>query len=834
MPDEGDRLAHLLVVGRAQREEFNRQGGGGFKTRTVNRTAHGRYVQDQAEGAFADAAQRRHEVDEEQLRATGSIIVVEGAEATYVLKLESLDRDYHRWWYLLSVRRDAEGVESAVVWVADHARDRFIQLFEDYLTEDTRTGKPANEALVANIGRIRAALLRDLWQSDGEPPSGRQWWEIWLRREDEADALLERFAVAQRLPIARARIELDQRIVRWVRGRWRDLEALPATAVPVAEIREGQFLDTIRDLDTEDQWDLVDDLRQRIQPCDDAAPAVCLLDTGVRRTHTLLRDSLAPADWHTVLGASAGDVDGHGTRMAGLALLGPLDDLLTGNGPVELAHRLESVKLLHDPGQPDHEPRTYGLITAQATALPEAAARRRRTYSLPITAPAERSDQPSLWSAAVDALAAGTDITIDGEDLRLLGPPDPDAARLFVVSAGNTDLHQPPDDYLEVCDLSIVEDPGQAWNVLTVGAATNLDRTPSDPTYDGWTTVAPAGGLSPHSRTGVLIPPAWPLRPDICMEGGNALTNGLDIDPDHPISSLTTTARGDDLALGCANATSAATAQASRLAARAMAAYPDYWPETIRGLLVHAAEWTPHMRAEVDAAQNVADKRTVLGRYGWGIPDDVAVLTSARNAVTMVTQDTFVPFTGRDHAMRQFRLHQLPWPADVLAELGPADVRFKITLSYFVEPSAPRRGWRNRYAYSSHALRFELQAPPTETTPEFIRRVNREAATEEGGGGRRTSSSGTDRWTMGPKVRNGGSLHQDIWEGSGAELARSGVIAVHPVGGWWKNNRRRDRQELPIRYALIVSLATPDQDVDIYQPIATQLEIDIDSVAIEI
>lgn len=832
MPDADGRLAHLLVIGRARREEFARQGGGRFRKRTVDRAAHGRYVRDQAGKALSATEQLRDEVDEEQLRATGSIIVVEGADATHILKLESLDRAYNRWWYLLSVHRNPQGVEHAVVWVSDRARDRFLQLFNDYLTGDLPSGKPKNEALVVNIGRIRAALLRDLWQSDGEPSPGREWWEIWLRREDDADALLERFAIAQRLPIAGARIELDQRIVRWVRGRWRDLETLPATAVPVAEIRQGQFLDTVRDLDDEEQWGFVDDLRERLQPCDDAAPAVCLLDTGVRRTHTLLENSLAPTDWHTVLGTSAGDVDGHGTRMAGLALFGPLDGLLTGTGPVDLVHRLESVKLLHDPAQSDQEPRTYGLVTAQATALPEATSRRRRTYSLPITAPAERSDQPSLWSAAVDALAAGTDITIDGDDLKLLGPPDPEAARLFVVSAGNTELQRPPDDYLEVCDLSIIEDPGQAWNVLTVGAATNLDRTPSDPTYDGWTAIAPAGGLSPHSRTGVLIPPAWPLRPDICMEGGNALTNGLDIDPDHPVTSLTTTARGHDLALGSANATSAATAQASRLAARAIATYPDYWPETIRGLVVHAAEWTPVMRAEVDAARNVQQKRVVLGRYGWGIPDEPALLTSARNAVTMVTQDSFVPFTGRDHTMRHFRLHQLPWPTDVLTELGPTDVRFKITLSYFVEPSAPRRGWRNRYAYSSHGLRFELQAP-TETTPEFIRRVNREAATEEGGG-RRTNSSGADRWMVGPTIRNAGSLHHDIWEGNGAELARSGVIAVHPVGGWWKNNRRRDRQELPVRYSLIVSLSTPEEDVDIYQPIATQLDISINAASIEV
>ena len=37
--------------------------------------------------------------------------------------------------------------------------------------------------------------------------------------------------------------------------------------------------------------------------------------------------------------------------------------------------------------------------------------------------------------------------------------------------------------------------------------------------------------------------------------------------------------------------------------------------------------------------------------------------------MTMVTQDEFVPFTGDEFALRTFRLHDLPWPAEVLREL---------------------------------------------------------------------------------------------------------------------------------------------------------------------
>jgi len=78
-------------------------------------------------------------------------------------------------------------------------------------------------------------------------------------------------------------------------------------------------------------------------------------------------------------------------------------------------------------------------------------------------------------------------------------------------------------------------------------------------------------------------------------------------------------------------------------------------------------------------------------------------------------------------------------------------------------------------------------------------------------------------------------LHQDVWSGYGPQLAATGrVLAVHAVGGWWNNNRRKDRVELPVRYALLVSVRTKAEDVDVYTPIATELSNPIEAVAIEV
>ena len=61
------------------------------------------------------------------------------------------------------------------------------------------------------------------------------------------------------------------------------------------------------------------------------------------------------------------------------------------------------------------------------------------------------------------------------------------------------------------------------------------------------------------------------------------------------LSLLTTHHHPSERHFSTTNATSAASALAARMAAQLMAAYPELWPEAIRGLIVHSAEWTEEM-----------------------------------------------------------------------------------------------------------------------------------------------------------------------------------------------------------------------------------------------
>lgn len=839
-------LPHLLVTSRTADEEFRRGGQGNVKIRPVERRLHGTKLKHELYSAFSEFDHQLETMVDTRLaeiKALGSVITIEGAGAAYPLKIDSLQQKTgHRktpklpMWLLLSAHPATDDEpERAIVWVSDKYRTKFLKLFEEYLSESVAKGNPENwelpegnpknRALVANMSSIRNAVLDDLWQSEGAPSKrGKQWWELWLDPIDPDLHTLRAFAEGLKIKLLERALIFSDRTVVWIEAEWSDLEMLLFTQVPLAEIRRPSFIDTLLDLTVDEQGDYVEDLAGRIIPALDTAPAVCHLDSGVARTHVLLADSLAPTDLHSVFSSSGFDVQGHGTSMAGLALYGPLDDLFEGTGLVQLGHRLESVRILPSKQDTQTDPKDYGTVTIQAVATTEATIQRPRVFCMPVSTDPDKPGVPTLWSASVDAMAAGVDIIRNGEQLKLLSAPNHAAAKLIVLSAGNVDSYG--QDHRAESDTSAIVDPAQAWNALTVGAHTELAVLPTDPQYSGWTALAERGTLSPHSRTSLLFgQKPWPIKPDICLEGGNVLTDGGQLFEDrHPLLSLTSTGSSHDLSVTSANATSAATAQAARLAALAMGEYPEYWPETIRGLLVHAADWTPEMRAEIDATSTKKQKLALLRRYGWGVPSEKDVLLSSRQAVTLVTQDDFVAFEGKDYKMRRFRLHSLPWPAEALSDIGASDVSLKITLSYFIEPNASRRGWRQKYSYASHGLRFELKNP-LESRCAFIRRINRDAENDETSNV--NSPSGSVQWLVGPDQRNLGSLHQDIWEGSAQELAACDEIAVYPVGGWWKRNIRKDRLDLPIRYSLIVSLKTPEQGTDLYTPIVTQLEVPI-------
>lgn len=352
--------------------------------------------------------------------------------------------------------------------------------------------------------------------------------------------------------------------------------------------------------------------------------------------------------------------------------------------------------------------------------------------------------------------------------------------------------------------------------------------------FNGYVPIAERGELSPSSRTSVSFEKSlWPFKPEVVAAGGNlALSpDGTSVDTPPNLGILTTrlSTYGQGF-LTETRDTSAATAQVASIAAGIYAAYPDIRPETVRALIVHSAEWTETMKSNFEGNGLTKTERVAkLRRYGMGVPSLERAIYSATDALTLVSESIIHPFeisVGKsDPTIREMNLHELPWPTDQLYDLSGTQVTMRVTLSYFIEPNPSRRGWKGRYAYPSHGLRFATKRRD-EGIEEFRKRINRRARQE---GDNLPQKSTEQGWLFGSdQQKAAGSLHTDIWTGDAADLANKGAIAIYPVGGWWKFNKSGDQSENGVDYSLIVSIESPETEVDLWTPVNALIETPVE------
>ena len=778
-------------------------------------------------------------------------VVVQGAEpGVYVqfdsppgveLKIESLE-DKRKGIEVVAVRPvqldpQQPSIQRATVFVPDGQLKHFVTRFEQYANEQTKKGEPRHKEAVDRIAALRRATLRGLWTDSDDVFPGELdeiWWEVWLRRHDGQELeRLHAFAGAVGFELSERRLTFDERIVVLARATVAQLSGSIDVLNDLAELRRAKIgAARFDDAEVAEQAGWVDDLKNRTTPCPADAPAVCVLDTGVTRAHPLLEVVIAPADatsvdpaWGSHDNGGGPSNMGHGTEMSGLAAYGDLAAAIQVGEPIALRHCVESVKILPPVGA--NPPDLYGAITSQAVSRPEITApERKRAFSLAVTSTDGRDrGEPTSWSAAIDALAAGRSFDPATQGLEYLDGGD-GTRRLFVVSAGN--VTTPEVAHLDRSDVEAVHDPAHAWNALSVGAFT--EKANLGEGWDGWSPIAAPGDLSPWSTTSVTFRDVWPIKPDVVFEGGNVAHdgNGNLEDGVGDLCLLSTHYQPANRLFVLTRATSASTAQVARMTALVLAEYPDFWPETVRGLIVHSARWTKAMETHLRGAGGKRGRAKLVRRYGFGVPGLARALRSANDALTLLAQATIRPFSKGK--MNEMHVHELPWPKDVLEQLGPTPVNLRVTLSYFIEPNPGRRGWKKRHRYASHGLRFDVKTA-TETLEEFRKRLNEKALDEEDE--RPATGGDSSEWYLGEQTRNRGSVHSDVWVGTAADLAARGVIGVYPVSGWWKDQPKRDRSAMGARYSLIVSIETDAEGADIWTPVAQQIGVPAVEVSTE-
>ena len=830
MVEGQNKRKHFILEQTATTEAFRPPGGGGggSEVPTRDRQQHGTALLKQVSDLNPEMEKAQAEQAAAGLEEGFGLQIEFESFPDIELAFESLAVE-RSGIELLNVRHE-EGKTLATVFVPDGKLHILENKIKAYLEEDTEKGKPRNQKLVDAIRSIRVASVKALWTDDLEvfPHSKDEelWWEVWLPVRGARQTVVDQFrklAEGQGFRVERGLIEFPERTVLLIYGSLAQMQRSILTLNNVAELRRAkETADFFDSLAPEEQAEWVDELSQRLSVPgeDDAVPHVCVLDSGINNGHPLLDPVLSATDVHTVdPNWGTNDNLGHGTQMGGLALFGDLTPVLESNNPVTLPHRLESVKLLDANYSNGDDPQHHGYLTSQAVNRPEITApKRQRLFSMAVTARDARDrGRPSAWSATIDRLAV--DYETQGE-----------SPRLFVISAGNVDDSSAWAQYPDSNTTDGIHDPGQAWNALTIGAYTDMVHI-TEPNTDDYQPIAPAGGLSPFSATSQTWQNHWPLKPDVVFEGGNAAKDAYGAVWMPSLSLLTTNADFQQQLFTTSNATSAATSLAARMAAHLMSEYPDLRPETIRGLIVHSAEWTSEMKRQFLADPSKPRKGEVaqLIRYcGFGCPDLERALWSVENSLTLICEDSLYPFTRSDNKppkLRDMNLHRLPWPLQELQKLGETEVEMRVTLSYFIEPNPSARGLKSRYRYESHGLRFEVKRP-YESDDDFRTRINVAARDEEE---QSSSVSGDDpNWLVGTRNRHRGSIHSDIWKGPAVDLASRGVIAVFPVSGWWKLRPKLERYNHQARYTLIVSIRAPEVDVALYSAIENRVKTSIE------
>jgi hypothetical protein len=732
----------------------------------------------------------------------------------------------------LSNIKNIDGEISATIFLPKEKQDFFLNKINQYLLPVSQNENPKFAKLVNSIEDIKLSAIKSFWNGSEStiPREEKVWCEVWLINQKNAktDSVIRE--LTQICETHEIEIEFDkilkfqERLIVLANINKEDILKLINFTTHLSEIMPcstpiAEFIEMYPREQSEWTSDLVD--RTTIGSSE---ISVCILDTGVYKDHPLLKNLFTYRDAVNPLWRDD-DHKGHGTEMAGLSVYGEtLPNLLLSSDNISINYDLSSIKILPRVG--DNRKELWGNITKQAVAKKEIfAPSKKNIYCMAVTAPYEGEEgnrgNPTSWAAAVDDIMYNQD----------------EGQKLFLISAGNINIYNINYTYFSSNNSTEVQEPAQSWNALTVGAYTRKIRVSDDTLtrHTNVTTLAKSGEISPYTSTTITWENGWPNKPDIVFEGGNCFSaTGINCDSDPDLSLLTTNWQPGINQFTSTFATSAATALATNFTANLYTKFPHARAETIRALIIHSADWTEEMIAQYSLPETSPSdkKRFLLKSCGYGIPNFDKAINCYSNSLTLICEDKLQPYHLKDGKIKtnEMKYYELPWPKDALLELGASNIKMKVTLSYFIEPSPGNVDDFNldRYRYSSHGLRFDINHPD-ESKDHFLARKNEENRNDTEYTNGEYSSSGY--WEIGSTKRDKGSVISDTWVGTAAELASSNYLCIYPIMGWWKSKQHLKDEEhynKIANYSLIISIYSEDENIDIYTPVKVQIETPVE------
>lgn len=518
-----------------------------------------------------------------------------------------------------------------------------------------------------------------------------------------------------------------------------------------------------------------------IQPPSPDSPSICIIDSGVMQGHPLLGPAIGDSACFPDELGDTSDVEGHGTKVAGLALYGDILTLIR-SGTFKPEYRIFSARVTNSNNRFDDEK----LITTQ---MRDAIRYFYDEYGCKIYNISLGDDEnvyvdgkQTLWASVLDELIRELDIVV-------------------VVSAGNHFYY--PDDPENILSeypgflfnqQSKIIDPASAALALTVGSycANYVAPAISGMTIERGVNLRVIGKEnhpSPFTRTGPGVGGA--VKPELCEYGGNLLYDGLTkrIRDDRSLSVVSTSKNIPDELFTTDVGTSFAAPQVSNKAAKLYKIFPNASSNLIRALLVHSAQLPNNIEMTSDE---------IFRSFGYGISDVQRVATSSNNRVTLFAEGSL--------EFDKFHIYEVPIPEDFNSVNG--DRHITITLAF----DPPVRHTRLDYLGVTMSYRL-IRGRELRDVIEFFRARKK----EEGSPGKLGSHECKMYPT--PSLRDNGTVQKAVFTAKQKLNYGSTYYLVVRCESVWAT------EELgPQKYAVVATLEHTNEEVDLYTEISNRVQ----------
>jgi hypothetical protein len=531
-----------------------------------------------------------------------------------------------------------------------------------------------------------------------------------------------------------------------------------------------------------------------IQP-DQNSPEIAIIDSGVMERHRYLSDAIVSANSKCYVEGETSKADhvkggGHGTRVAG-AILYPLG-LPSRGTRYQLPCFVRNLRVLDKDNVLKHE------FPAELMETVVNENQDCRVFNLSInSASPSRTKHMSTWASTIDTLIEENDI-------------------LFIVSAGNI-TRSDINSYLRngtgyphflsepFCRIA---NPGQSSFALTVGSVNHS-------TYDdaNWRSLGHEDEISAFSRIGSGI---WGMiKPDVVEYGGGLVSSKhggaiVSANPSTCTELIRSTLDGGNAVGRDAFGTSFSTPKVSHIVAQLLKLYPDDSANLLRALVIQGAR-LPNGYFENPNGH-------IIRQMGYGIPSLERVTKNTAQRITFYNTDEI--------AVDEGHLYSLKIPEFLRSPGEEHDILVEVTLAYTAQVRRTRQRTKSYLATWLDWTTSKVGETFVEFRDYVLKEIDDDATSYD-----QERRRGMNTWDWKIKSNLRGSVDGISRSNSTAqkdwmiikshELPEDFCFAVRAHKGW-------DESKEHVPYALVVSLEILNSELEVYEAIRIENEVEIE------